>query len=187
MKIVLTRDVPQLGRDGDIVTVADGYARNYLFPRHLAVVAKASALKQQVERVAREKQKVAEQLSAAQANATSIQDKQFQVIGKAAVHSTRLYGSVTEADIAEVIKTTTGIEVDKRRISHIDPIKVTGLFSLTLRLHPDVVVPFTVEVVTQEQLEVRAREAAKAAEDVAAKEAAAAVALEAQAAVAAQA
>lgn len=181
MKIVLTRDVPRLGRDGDIVTVADGYARNYLFPRQLAIVAKASALKQQAARVEREKQKVADQLSAAQANAVNLQDKQFQVIGRAAAHSTRLYGSVTEADIAEAIKASTGIEVDKRRISHIDPVKVTGLYSLTVRLHPDVVVPFTVDVVTQEQLETRAREAAKAAEEAAAKEAAAQAAAAAEA------
>ncbi len=169
MKIVLTRDVPRLGRDGDIVTVADGYARNYLFPRQLAIVAKAAALKQQAARIEREKQQVAEQLHAAQASAVNLQDKQFQVVGKAAAHSTRLYGSVTEADIAEAIKAATGIEVDKRRISHIDPIKVTGSYSLTVRLHPDVVVPFTVEVVTQEQLDAYAREAAKAAEEAAAQ------------------
>ncbi len=177
MKIVLTRDVPKLGRDGDILTVADGYARNYLFPRQLAIVAKASAVKQQAIRAEREKQKVADQLVSAQASAANIQDKQFQVIGKAAPHSTRLYGSITEADIAEVIKAVTGIEVDKRRISHIDPIKVTGSHSLTVRLHPEVVVPFSVEVVTQEQLDARA----KAAEEAAAKEAAEKAALEAQA------
>lgn len=181
MKIVLTRDVPRLGRDGDIVTVADGYARNYLFPRQLAIVAKASALKQQASRIEREKQKVADQLSAAQANAERLQGKQFQVIGKAAAHSTRLYGSVTEADIAEAIKTATGVEVDKRRISHIDPIKVTGLYSLTVRLHPDVVVPFTVDVVTQEQLDARAAEAAKAAAAEAAAQAALAEAQPAEA------
>lgn len=167
MKIILTRDVPKVGHNGDIITVANGYARNYLFPRQLAVVAKGNALKQHSARLEREKQKAVELLSAAQQQGEQIRDKQYQVIGKAAPHSTRLYGSVTEADIADAIKAAVGLTVDKRRISHIDPIKVTGHYSLTIRLHPDVIVPFTVEVVTEEIIIARQRlaelEAAEAA------------------------
>jgi large subunit ribosomal protein L9 len=184
MKVILTRDVPKVGRDGEIITVANGYARNYLFPRQLAVVAKAAALKQQVVRQEREKQKVVEQLSAAQKSGEQIRDKQYQIVGKAAAHSTRLYGSVTESDIAGAIQAVTGVTVDKRRISHIDPIKTTGVYELTLRLHPDVVVPFSVEVVTEEILAARAHAAelaAAVAAEKAAKEAAAAPPAEAAA------
>jgi large subunit ribosomal protein L9 len=172
MKIILTRDVPKLGRDGDIVTVADGYARNYLFPRQLAVVAKGAALKQHTARVEREIAKSSAQLATAQANGEQLRDKQFQILAKASPRSTRLFGSVTEADVAEKIKEQIGIDVDKRRISLIDPIKLTGTYALTARLHPEVVVPFTVEVVTQEILDAREK-ARLAAEEKAAKEAAA--------------
>ena len=122
MKVILTRDVPKVGRDGEIVTVADGYARNYLFPRQLALVAKGDVMKQHVNRIAREEAKVAALLSTAQENGEKLRDQKFQIMGKASPKSTRLFGSVTEADVADAIHKTLGIEVDKRRISLIDPI-----------------------------------------------------------------
>lgn len=181
MKIILTRDVPKVGKDGEIVAVADGYARNYLFPRQLAVVAKGPALKQYQARLTREEAKGAANLANAQKHATLLEGKTFQILAKANARSTRLFGAVTEADVAEIIKKEIGIEIDKRRISLIDPIKLTGVYDLTVKLHTDVIVPFTIDVVTTEQLD--AREKARiAAEEKAAKEAAAAVAAEAAAA-----
>ncbi len=181
MKVILTRDVPKLGRDGEIVTVADGYARNYLFPRQLAVVAKGAAMKQHQNRLAREVARSAEQLTTAQQNAEKINGRTFLIPAKASPRSTRLFGSVTEADVAEAIQREIGIEVDKRKISLIDPIKQTGLYELTVKLHPDVVVPFTVDVATPEQLEARER-ARIAAEEKATREAEAAVRAEQEAA-----
>ncbi len=180
MKVILTRDVPKVGQDGEIVTVADGYARNYLFPRQLAVVAKGAAVKQHEARIARETAKVSDLLTSAQANGEKINGKQFQITAKANPKSTRLFGAVTEADVAEAIQKDTGVEVDKRRISLVDPIKITGLYNLTIRLHPEVTVPFSVDIVTPETLEARekarvlaeekaAKEAAKLAADEAAK------------------
>lgn len=171
MKVILTRDVPKLGKDGEIVTVANGYARNYLFPRQLAVVAKGAAMKQHQNRLTREATRGAEQLAAAQQNAEKLRDRQFQILAKASAGSNRLFGSVTEADVADVVRQATGVEVDKRKISLIDPIKLTGVYELSVKLHPDVVVPFTVDVVTPEQLEARERERV-AAEERAAREAA---------------
>jgi large subunit ribosomal protein L9 len=180
MKVILTRDVPKVGKDGEVVTVADGYARNYLFPRQLAVVAKGAAMKQHEARLAREVSKGAQQLTTAQQNGEKLRDKTFQILARANAHSTRLFGSVTEADVAEAIQKEIGIEVDKRRISLIDPIKLTGNYALTARLHTDVTVPFSIDVVTQEQLD--AREKARiAAEEKAAKEEAARAAAEAAA------
>jgi len=170
MKVILTRDVPRVGKDGEVVTVADGYARNYLFPRQLAVVAKGAAMKNHESRIAREATKGAAMLSAAQQSADKIRDKQFQIVGRAAPKSSRLFGSVTEADVAAKIQDETGVIVDKRRISLIDPIKVTGVFELTARLHSDVTVGFVIEVVTPEQLEAREK-ARLAAEEKSAKEA----------------
>jgi large subunit ribosomal protein L9 len=183
MKVILTRDVPKLGRDGEIVAVADGYARNYLFPRQLALVAKGAALKQHEDRVAREVAKASNLLTTAQAAAEKLNGQEFQILAKASAKSTRLFGSVTEADVAEKIKDTLGVDVDKRKISLIDPIKIAGKYALTAKLHPEVVVPFSIDVVTQEILDQRERERqheadrlAKAAAKVAAAEAAAAAA-----------
>lgn len=186
MKVILTRDVPKLGKDGEIVLVADGYARNYLFPRQLALVAKGAAMKTHSTRIAREAEKSAKLLTDAQQNAEKLTGLHFQLLAKASPRSTRLFGSITEADVAEAIGEATGIAVDKRKISLIDPIKVTGTYELTAKLHPDVVVPFTIEVVTPEQLEERARHKA-AAEAKAAKEAEALAAAEAAKEAAAQA
>lgn len=178
MKVILTRDVPNVGKDGEVVTVADGYARNYLFPRQLAIVAKGAAMKSHEARIAREIAKGAALLAAAQESAEKLRGAHFQLIGKAAPKSTRLFGSITEADVADKIQNETGVIVDKRRISLIDPIKVTGAYELTARLHTDVTVNFTIEVVTPEILEAREK-ARLLAEEKAAKEAERLAAIEA--------
>ena len=98
MKVILTRDVPKVGHDGDIVMVADGYARNYLFARQLAVLAKGGALKSHQHRLSRSEAVGAEALAAAASQAAKIDGQTFQVIVKTAANSTRLYGAVTEAD-----------------------------------------------------------------------------------------
>jgi len=189
MKVILTRDIPKVGKDGEIVMVANGYARNYLFPRQLAVVAKGAAMKQHENRVAKDIAKGAALLATAQSNGEKLSGQKFLIIAKASAKSTRLFGSVTEADVAEIILSKLGIEVDKRRISLIDPIKTTGTYSLSARLHSEVTVTFDIEVVTQEQLDSRERAivlaAEKAARDVikaAEAEVAAAEAAEARAA-----
>jgi large subunit ribosomal protein L9 len=173
MKVILTRDVPRVGKDGEIVQVADGYARNYLFPRQLAVVAKGVAMKQHSARITREIERTANLLTEAQQNAEKITGKEFQILARANAKSTRLFGAVTEADVAEAIAKNTGVTVDKRKITLLDPIKLTGRYELSAKLHPEVMVPFSIDVVTQEQLEARER-ARIAAEEKAAREAAAA-------------
>src|SRR5258708_2307544 len=117
MKVILTRDVPKVGKDGEIVTVANGYARNYLFPRQLALVAKGAAMKQHENRIAREIAKGATLLTTAQQNGERLRDKQLQILGRAGAKSTRLFGAVTEADVADAIRKDTGLDVDKRKIS----------------------------------------------------------------------
>ena len=178
MKVILTRDVPKVGKDGEIVIVANGYARNYLFPRQLALVATKDVTKQHETRVAREVAKSAQQLTEAQQNATKINGVTLQLMGKASPRSNRLFGAITEADVAEALQRETGVTVDKRKISLIDPVKLTGVYELTAKLHPDVIVPFTIDVVTPEQLEAREK-ARLAAEAAAAKEEAARQAAEA--------
>ncbi len=178
MKIILTRDVPKVGKDGEIVTVADGYARNYLFPRQLALVATKDVTKQHEMRVAREAAKGAQQLSDAQANGVKVSGVTLQLMGKTSPRSNRLFGAITEADVADALQRATGVTVDKRKISLIDPIKITGIYELTAKLHADVTVPFTIDVVTPEQLEQREK-TRQAVEAQAAKEEAARQAAEA--------
>ena len=183
MKVILTRDVPKVGKDGEIVIVANGYARNYLFPRHLALVATRDVTKLHALRLTREVARGAQLLSEAQENAIKINGIQLQLMGKASPRSNRLFGAITEADVADMIHKTLGIEVDKRRISLIDPVKTTGHYELTARLHPEVVIPFSIDVVTQEQLDAAER-ARSIAEEKAKRETAR---LEAEAAAAAEA
>jgi len=178
MKVILTRDVPKVGKDGDIVMVADGYARNYLFPRQLALVAKGAAMKEHSNRLAREVTKSANLLSDAQAASAKLNGASFQILAKASPKSTRLFGAITEADVAETILKETGVIVDKRKISLIDPIKVTGAYELNAKLHPDITVPFTINVVTQEQLDTAERQRVLA-EEKAVKEAEKAAQMEA--------
>ena len=180
MKVILTRDVPKLGKDGEVLMVANGYARNYLFPRQLAVVAKGTALKQHEQRIVREVEKGKAQIVTAQENGAQIEGKTYQILGKASPRSNRLFGAVTEADVAAAIEKETGVVIDKRRISLVDPIKITGSYDLTARLHSEVTVAFAIEIVTQEQLDTRER-IRVVAEEKAAKEAAALEALNAPA------
>ncbi len=191
MKIILTRDVPKVGKDGEIVTVADGYARNYLFPRQLALVATKDVTKQHEMRLAREAAKGAQLLSDAQANGAKVSGVTLQLMGKTSPRSNRLFGAITEADVADALQRATGVTVDKRKISLIDPIKITGIYELTAKLHADVTVPFTIDVVTPEQLEAREKTRlaveAQAAKEEAARQAAEAAQAAANAPVAASA
>lgn len=138
MKVVLRKDVPGLGKAGDIKNVADGYARNYLIPRGLAAVATPGAIKQaEQERVAeveraRRLQQEAKELAQKLSNQT--------LIFKArAGEEDRLYGSITSADIAEAIQEATGLEVDKRKVLLERPIRQLGEHTVTVKLHGDVV------------------------------------------------
>ncbi len=169
MKVILTRDVPRVGKDGEIVVVANGYARNYLFSRQLAVPARGAAIREHQNRIDREISKAQEQLTAAKQNSEKIQGSEVVVIVRTAPKSTRLFGSVTEADVAETIESTLGVSVDKRKINLIDPIKITGTYPLSVKLHPDVVASFTLYVLTEEQNAARLNDLKIAAEKAAAE------------------
>jgi large subunit ribosomal protein L9 len=162
MKVILQRDIPKVGKHGDVVNVADGYARNYLFPRQLAVSASGGALKAHQARMDRDKEKTAKQLGDAQSQAERMQDLTLTIIGKVGT-GTKLYGSITAQDVADAIEREKGVTVDKRRVGLVDPIKTLGTYNVPVRLHSDVSVPVTVEVVTEEQLELRKRQAESAA------------------------
>jgi large subunit ribosomal protein L9 len=146
MKIIMQQDVTKVGREGDIVTVADGFARNYLFPRKLAVQASGGALKNIQMRHAQEERRTERLKTKADNDAAALENKTVRVSAKAGAGN-RLYGSVTSGDIAEAIHAAYNVTVDRRKVQLIDPIKALGTFTVPVKLHRDVVVPVTVEVV----------------------------------------
>ena len=148
MKIVLREDVDTLGRKGDLVEVADGYARNYLVPRGLAmkatkgVVAQAESMRR--NRQAREvRDRTAAEELAGRLNAAPL------TVGARAGEGGTLFGSVTTADIVAALLDSTGIEIDRRAVMLDDPIRELGEVEVPVRLHAEVVVPLVVAVVAQ--------------------------------------
>ena len=138
MKVILTRDVATVGKQGDVVTVADGYARNYLFPRNLAAKADKGALKALDVRVALEKHKGEKHLTTAQSIAEKLHNSTIVIEGKAAKGSTKLYGAITHQDVADAIHDQLKMEVDKRRIMLESPIKSLGIYKVPIRMHSQV-------------------------------------------------
>ncbi|WP_059010068.1 50S ribosomal protein L9 [Streptomyces specialis] len=138
MKIILTSEVSGLGTAGDIVEVKDGYARNFLLPRGVAIRWTKGGEKD-VEQIRRGR-KIREIASVEQANDVKAQLEGVTVRLKVrAGTGGRLFGSVTPADIASAVKTAGGPDVDKRRIELSTPIKSLGTHRISVRLHPEVV------------------------------------------------
>ena len=148
MKIVLREDVDHLGHKGDLLDVADGYARNFLVPRGLAmkatkgVVAQAEAMRR--SRSARDtRDRTAAEELAGRLGGTPIR------VGVRAGEGGKLFGSVTSSDVADAVRAQTGVEVDRRTIELAEPIKELGPTEIPVRLHPDVTAALQVEVVAQ--------------------------------------
>lgn len=149
MKVILTRDVPNVGKQGDVANVAEGYARNYLFPRKLAIEATPGNLKN-IERQHQIEERLKEQRRAAAEKAASeLADRTVTIRARTGA-GTRLYGSITTQDIADAIKEATGVVVDKRKITLAKPIRTTGSVTVPVQLHRDVVVNVHLEVVPEE-------------------------------------
>lgn len=136
MRIVLREDVEKLGRRGEVVDVAPGYARNFLLPKGKALHATDGNLK----RVEQERRKfmvhLAKEKEDAAAMARRLAGISCTIVRKVGEND-QLYGSVTPADIAEYL-VKEGIELDKRRILLDDPIKALGIYTIPVRLHPEV-------------------------------------------------
>ena len=148
MEIILREHVENLGRRGDVVKVAAGYARNYLLPRKLALTV-TEGNRKQIER----ERKVAdaresEDRQTAEAFATRLAQMEI-VIARRVGETEALYGSVTTADIAEALAAK-GFEVDRRKIQLDEPIKQLGEFSVPVKLHRDVSAALKVSVVKEE-------------------------------------
>lgn len=146
MKVILQREVENLGSPGDVVEVRDGYARNFLLPRGLATRATKGTLRHaERARTAREARAVRE-LEEARALAARIGKTPVRVTTQAGEDG-RLFGSVTAQHIAEALSRTLGETVDRRRIHLEEPIRSTGTHEVQVHLHPEVDASLTVDVV----------------------------------------
>ena len=147
MKLILTGDVPNLGAPGDIVEVKDGYGRNYLLPRGLAIVATRGAEKQ-VDSIRRaQKSREIRDLGHAREVATQLGNLSVTVKAKAAGDSGRLFGSVTAADVVDAVRAAGGPALDRRTVDVPGQIKTVGTHPVTVRLHPEVTTEMAVAVV----------------------------------------
>jgi large subunit ribosomal protein L9 len=145
MKVVLRDDVAGVGRRGDIVKVAGGFARNFLLPEGRAIVA-TEGVEGQAEQMRRGRDlREAQDRSAAEAQATVLAGAVIPIAARAS-GAGRLFGSIGPADVVEAIKATKGVEVDRRHIVLPEHIKETGTFEVTVELFDDVATVVTVEV-----------------------------------------
>ena len=146
MKLILTADVPNLGAPGDIVEVKDGYGRNYLLPRGLAIVATRGAEKQ-VDSIKRaQKSREIRDLGHAKEVAAQLGSLAVTVKAKAAGDSGRLFGSVTASDVVDAVRAAGGPALDRRAVEA-GQIKTVGTHPVTVRLHPEVTTELEVAVV----------------------------------------
>lgn len=147
MEIILRDHVENLGNRGEIVKVADGYARNYLLPRNLALPA-TDANRTRIERERKVVEaRESEERGAAEAIATRLMALEINIVRKVGEND-HLYGSVTNADIAEALAAK-GFEIDRRKILLADPLKALGETSVPVKLHRDVTAQLRVAVVKE--------------------------------------
>jgi large subunit ribosomal protein L9 len=147
MKIILREDIPNLGRSGEVVTVKDGFGRNYLLPRNLAVLASEKNVRQLEHEQAVIAARQAKLKAGAEEQAKKLSALKVRIARKVGEQD-KLFGSVTALDIAEALASM-GQTVDRRQLHLPEPIKTIGSFSVELRLHRDVNASIKVDVVAE--------------------------------------
>lgn len=144
MKVILTQDVKNLGKKGEMVSTSDGYARNFLFPRKLAVEANAQSMTELKNREASQNHKIEVEKAAANEAAAKINGKTVKITAKAGQNG-RLFGSVTAKEIAETVKKQFSIDIDKRKVT-VDDIKTFGTFPVQAKFYQGITADFFVMV-----------------------------------------
>lgn len=161
MKVILLEAVPKLGKEGQVVAVKPGYARNFLFPKGMATLADKS----QLQVLDRRNAKIAAQLADTKADSEKVKEqldgKQVDIQVKAGRESTRLFGAVTSEQIGEAIKAQLGVELEKRQILLVAPIKRLGTYGIEINVHREVEIEVKVHVFDPEHDEAEAEKEAK--------------------------
>jgi large subunit ribosomal protein L9 len=146
VKLILRADVERVGKKGDVIDVADGYARNFLLPKGLAMKATSGATSQASAMRRARDIKDAKEREAGEQIARQLVPAVIKIPARAGSEG-RLFGSITAADVVEAVKEQTGIELDRRRLHLDEPIKTLGVHEVPVRLHADVQFRVTVEAV----------------------------------------
>ncbi|NJN85888.1 MAG: 50S ribosomal protein L9 [Leptolyngbyaceae cyanobacterium SL_7_1] len=149
VKLVLNEDVIKLGRAGDLVEVAPGYARNYLLPKGLAIHTTPGVLKQVERRREERRQRLLEEKQQAEVKRTALEQAGRFTIAKQVGEKEAIFGTVTDREVADVIQTVTGQEIDRRGIT-VPNIHKLGNYKVEIKLHPDVSAVVEVNVVSNE-------------------------------------
>ena len=137
MKVVLLKDVKNVGAADTVINVSDGYARNFLFPNKIAVTADASSLAALEERLKAARAKTEQELAALRELAKRINGAEVEIKVDAG-DTGKLFGSVTNADIAKKVHEVTGTEIDKKKIALDEPIKAVGAFDVPVKFGHDI-------------------------------------------------
>jgi large subunit ribosomal protein L9 len=146
MQVVLRQAIPGLGKPGEIVNVKPGYARNYLFPRQMAVRVTPGTLKEQQMRLEQEAARKLAEKQRAENYKTALETIGRFVIRKKVGEHDLLFGQVTTSDIAEVVLATSGLDIDRRNILLNEEIKKTGVYPVQVKLHPEVTATLRIQV-----------------------------------------
>lgn len=146
MKIILKADVKSVGKKGELINASDGYARNYLFPRDLAMEATEGNMKTLEHQKSKEAKKKSEELQNAKEFAKKLSGLEVSIKAKVG-DSGKLFGSITSKDIAEEIKSQHGIEIDKKKIMLEDAIKIAGTYDVEIKVYPEVYGKLKVNIV----------------------------------------
>jgi large subunit ribosomal protein L9 len=148
MKIILQKEIEKLGAPGDVVSVADGYARNFLIPKGLAMAASKGAVRHAERLKKAHHERTAKAVQEAQELAGRLSARTLRLSAKAGEEG-RLFGAITAADLANELERVAGTPIDRKRI-HLDhPIKSVGMHEVVVHLHPEVDAAVSVEIVPQ--------------------------------------
>ena len=148
MKVILLQDVKKMGKKGDVIEASDGYARNYLFPRKLAEEATATALHVVNAKKENERKKKLAELEAAQKLAAELKGKEVTINAKAGDNG-RLFGAITNKDVAEAINSEFNLSIDKKKVV-VNTIKVAGTYEVEVKLYPEVSTKMKVNIVPKQ-------------------------------------
>ncbi len=148
MEVILLQDIEKVGKKFEVVKVRDGYGRNYLIPKGMALLANKSNMRRLEEYRRREEARMRRLLEEAQQLASQLEDKVLKIGAKVGT-SGKIFGSITNLQVANALKEQLGIEVDRRKIELPEEVKEVGVYTAVLKIHPEVDTRVSFEVVAE--------------------------------------